>query len=52
MKTKNCEVNFQIHFEPTIGPSIYRFQIGVNQKLIFIDVPIASGRGQLTITGK
>lgn len=52
MHTKNCEVIFQIPFETKIGPSTYRYQVDVKQKLLpFIDHPIASGRGQLIITG-
>jgi len=43
---------FNISFDTNIGPSIYRYKVDVSQELIpFIYHPIASGRGQLTVTG-
>lgn len=50
---KHCEAIFHIPFETTIGPSSYRYKVDVFQELIpFIFHPIASGRGQLIVTGK
>jgi hypothetical protein len=43
---------FYIPFGTTIGASSYRYLVEVSLELIpFIKRPIASGRGELTVTG-
>lgn len=50
-KLKGCCAIFNISFETTIGPSSYRYKVDVLEELLpFIFHPIASGRGQLTVT--
>ncbi|XP_025423699.1 uncharacterized protein LOC112693034 [Sipha flava] len=48
---KNCVAIFYIPFGTTIGASSYRYLVEVSLELIpFIKRPIASGRGELTVT--
>ncbi|VVC38463.1 Hypothetical protein CINCED_3A023853 [Cinara cedri] len=50
-ETKSCQAIFNVPFETTIGPSIYRYQIDVFEQIIpLLDIPIVSDRGQLNIT--
>lgn len=52
MDSKNCEAIFYIPFETTIGASSYRYLVKVSMEIIpFLKRPIASGRGELTVTG-
>lgn len=50
---ENCKAMFDVPFERTIDPSIYRYKINILEQILpVINIPISTVHGQLKITGK